>query len=75
MPAPQTDTGDYLRMLGGMLAVGSIALSAYHGAVRHCGSFKWGALWGLAGGLFNVVAPVVAVAQGFAKPLPSCRRK
>ena len=46
------------------------AACAYHGVKRHNGSVGWGLLWALVGSGLPVVGPVVAVAQGYAKPLP-----
>lgn len=50
----------------GLVHAASIGLSAYHGTKRN-GSIFWGAIWGAAGGLFPIVTPAVAVAQGFAR--------
>jgi len=55
----------------GALALVSAGACAYHGTKRHHGSWGWGAWWGFMGAAFPVVTPVVAVAQGFAKPLPT----
>lgn len=46
----------------------SVGLSAYHGYKRNRGSLEWGVGWGLLGGLFPVITPAIALAQGFAKP-------
>jgi len=54
----------------GLIAIAAAGACAYHGAKRHGGSWGWGAWWGFMGGLFPVVTPAVAVAQGFGKPLP-----
>jgi len=45
----------------------SMAVSAYHGYKRD-DSVGWAIGWGLLGGLFPIITPVVAVAQGYAKP-------
>lgn len=55
----------------GALALVSAGASAYHGVKRHDGSWVWGAWWGTAGAMFPVITPVIAVAQGYAKPLPA----
>lgn len=44
----------------------SMAASAYHGYVRNR-SVPWALWWGLMGGLFPIITPVIAVAQGYAK--------
>jgi hypothetical protein len=44
--------------------VGSVGLSAYHGYKRNRGSVKWAIAWGLLGGLFPIITPAVAFAQG-----------
>lgn len=46
----------------------SMALSAYHGLKRNRGSVGYAVLWGLAGGMFPVLTPVIAFGQGFAEP-------
>ena len=53
----------------GFIALASAAASGYHGVKRHRGSVAWGAAWFLLGGVFPVLTPVVAVAQGYAKPM------
>ncbi len=42
----------------------SIGLSAYHGYKRN-DSLGWGIAWGLLGGLFPIITPAIAVAEGF----------
>jgi hypothetical protein len=54
----------------GFIALASAAASGYHGVKRHRGSVGWGAAWFMLGGVFPVLTPVVAVAQGYAKPMP-----
>ena len=49
-----------------LLAAASMGASAYHGYKRNH-SFGWAIGWGLLGGLFPVITPAVAVAQGFGK--------
>lgn len=48
----------------GVLATASMAASAYHGYKRN-DSVGWALWWGLMGGLFPIITPVIAVAQGF----------
>jgi len=45
----------------------STGLSAYHGYKRN-DSVGWAVAWGLLGGLFPIITPAVAFAQGFADP-------
>jgi len=51
------------------LVSASIALSTYHGIKRHRGSIGWGLLWGGLGGLFPIVVPAIAIAQGLGTPI------
>lgn len=44
----------------------SVAASAYHGYKRNR-SVGWAVAWGLLGGLFPVITPAIAFAQGFGK--------
>lgn len=44
----------------------SMAAGVYHGYKRNQ-SVGWALWWGLMGGMFPVVVPVIAVAQGFGK--------
>jgi len=48
------------------LSLVSSALSAFHGYRRNL-SVGWAVGWGLAGALFPVITPAIAVAQGFGK--------
>lgn len=50
------------------VSVASCFASAYHGVRRNNGSAGWGLWWGLMGGMFPVVVPAIALAQGYAKP-------
>lgn len=59
-----------LRILFYVLDMASVGLSAFHGYRRHNGSVGAAIGWGLLGGLFPIVTPAIAMAQGFAKPLP-----
>ena len=49
-----------------ILATASLGASVYHGYKRNS-SVGWALWWGLMGGLFPVVTPAIAVAQGFGK--------
>lgn len=49
-----------------LLSTASMAASAYHGYKRN-ESIGWAVGWGLLGGLFPVIVPTIAVAQGFGK--------
>lgn len=54
----------------------SAGASAYHGYRRHSRGehpVLWAIGWSLLGGLFPVVVPAIAMAQGFAEPLPAGR--
>ena len=53
-----------------VISLASSLASAYHGVRRNRGSVGWGLGWGLLGALFPIVTPVIAVAQGYAQPLP-----
>lgn len=55
-------------MVIGALSIVSAAASGYHGVRRNRGSIGWGLWWFAVGSLFPVVTPVIALAQGFAKP-------
>ena len=55
-------------MVFGILSIASAAASGYHGVRRNKGSIGWGLWWFALGSLFPVVTPVIALAQGFAKP-------
>jgi len=48
-------------------SVASAAASGFHGYKRNQ-SVGWAVGWFLLGGLFPIITPVVAVAQGYAKP-------
>lgn len=50
----------------GLLSTASMAASIYHGYKRN-DSVGWALGWGLLGGLFPVIVPTIAVAQGFGK--------
>lgn len=46
----------------------------WHGYKRN-NSVGWALWWGLMGGMFPIVAPVVALAQGFGKPIKATPNK
>jgi len=46
----------------------SMAACAYHGYKRN-NSIGWAIGWALLGGMFPIITPVIAVAQGFGKPI------
>jgi len=48
----------------GVVRSASIGVSAYHGYKRNNGSIGWAIGWALLGGLFPVIVPAIAVAQG-----------
>lgn len=50
-----------------VLSAVSSGLSGYHGYKRNGGSVGWGVAWFLLGGLFPIITPTVAFAQGFGK--------
>lgn len=50
----------------GLAATASAGASAYHGYKRN-NSVGWAIVWGLLGGMFPVITPAVALAQGFGK--------
>lgn len=50
-----------------VLAAASTGISAYHGYKRN-DSVGWAIVWGLLGGMFPIIVPAVALAEGFAKP-------
>lgn len=53
-------------ILFGLLDVASVGISAYHGYKRN-NSTGWAIWWGLMGGLFPVITPAIAIAQGLGK--------
>jgi len=50
------------------LATISAIASGYHGVRRHNGSVLYGLLWFTLGGIFPVITPTIAIAQGFGEP-------
>jgi hypothetical protein len=67
--APAGDTPYYYTPAYQLVATASMAASAFHGYKRN-ESVGWALWWGLMGGMFPVITPVIAVAQGFAKRGP-----
>lgn len=65
----RTSTGALPSLFWELVTPVSIGLSAFHGYKRHNADLAWGAGWGILGGLFPIITPVIAFAQGFAKPL------
>ena len=68
--SPYTNSDGSLNGTGlviGAVSTASMAASAYHGYKRNQ-SVGWALWWGLMGATFPVITPVIAVAQGFAKP-------
>jgi len=58
-------------MVWSVLSTISVGLSAYHGYKRNQNGkhpIAYAALWGVLGGIFPVVTPAVAFAEGFGKP-------
>lgn len=49
-----------------VVSTASMAVSAYHGYKRN-NSIGWAIMWGFCGGLFPVITPIIAYAQGFGK--------
>lgn len=49
-----------------VVVLASVAASTFHGYRRNQ-SVGWAVWWGLMGGLFPIVTPAIAVAQGFGK--------
>src|SRR5258706_3519186 len=56
----------YKSTICNVLALTSMAASTYHGYRRNK-SIGWALVWGVAAGIFPVVTPVIAVAQGYGK--------
>jgi hypothetical protein len=59
-------TGAGTMALWGLLSAASVGVSAYHGYKRN-DSVGWALGWGFLGGLFPVVTPAIALAQGLGK--------
>ena len=56
----------------GLIGTASMAASAYHGYKRN-DSIGWALVWGLAGSVFPIITPVIAVAQGFGEKAKSSK--
>jgi len=56
-----------LRIFWGFASIVSSGAGVYHGYKRN-NSIGWALWWGLMGGLFPIVTPAIALAQGFGKP-------
>lgn len=52
----------------GLTALASSGLGFYHGYRRNGDSFGWGLFWAFMGGIFPVIVPAYAFAQGFGQP-------
>lgn len=50
----------------GVLSAVSAGASAYHGYKRN-NSVGWAIVWGLLGGIFPILVPAIAIAEGFGK--------
>lgn len=50
-----------------IIQAASIGICAYHGYKRN-ESVGWAIGWALLGGLFPIITPAIALAQGFGKP-------
>jgi hypothetical protein len=57
-------------MIGAVWSLSTVSgiISAYHGYKRNNGNLGWALAWFLAGSALPVVVPVIAYAQGYAKP-------
>jgi hypothetical protein len=62
-----SNTGFSVSPIWSALSIASSAASAYHGYKRN-NSVGWALWWGFMGGLFPVITPAIALAQGFSKP-------
>ena len=80
-PTPTLSQQDVTRIAGttllvwGSLVVISSGASAYHGYKRNRGSVGAAVGWGLLGGIFPIITPAVALAQGFGKPKTTRNRR
>jgi hypothetical protein len=55
-------------VVGSILYIGGVGLSAYHGYKRHNGSVAWGFAWGGLAAVFPVIVPAFALGQGIGLP-------
>jgi hypothetical protein len=67
---PKAEEITALGVIGTLVGTASMAASAYHGYKRN-NSVGWAIWWGFMGGVFPVITPVIAFAQGFGKPIKS----
>ena len=51
----------------------SAAAMAFHGYRRHRGKLLWALGWALMGGAFPLIAPAIALAQGYGQPMKERR--
>jgi len=74
------DAGGFPRLKPGVViawySVSLVSMGAcvYHGYKRN-NSVGWAIAWGLLGGLFPIITPIIAVAQGFGKPRVTRNRR
>lgn len=54
------------RLVWGLISAASAGVSGFHGYKRN-NSVGWGIAWFILGGMFPVITPTVAFAQGFGK--------
>lgn len=66
-PAGAALSNDRYTQAWRLLSVASSGLSAFHGYRRN-NSIGWAVGWAILGGMFPVVVPAIAFAQGFGKP-------
>ena len=62
----QTESNSPRMLIWGLISAASAGLSGVHGYRRN-NSVGWGIAWFVLGGLFPVITPTVAFAQGFGK--------
>jgi hypothetical protein len=66
-PAPVPSEGvDAINALVSMVTIGACV---FHGYKRNNGSVGWAVAWGLFGATVPVVPPVLALLEGFGKPI------
>lgn len=59
--------GGTTAVVWGVASAASSAACAYHGYKRN-NSVGWAIGWAILGGMFPIIAPVIAFAQGFGEP-------
>lgn len=67
------DASSGARTLWAIASLASSGLGAYHGYARNK-SIGWGIWWALMGGIFPIITPAIAFAQGFGKPALAGRK-